>query len=76
MYTLGTARDYFKCLLLLDMQLKQGRVRMIQGFVGRTQNIFIILLQLTISHQHFGKISCKRKKRILRTNWKNNAGQG
>lgn len=28
MYTLSTVRDYCKCLLLLDMQLKQGRVQM------------------------------------------------
>ena len=28
MYTLSKVRDYCKCLLLLDMQLKKGRVQM------------------------------------------------
>ena len=46
MYTLGTVRDHFKCLLLLEMKLKQGRVQMIRGFVERAKHFLIILLQL------------------------------
>lgn len=46
MYALGTVRDHFKCLLLLEMKLKQGRVQMIRGFIERTKHFLIILLQL------------------------------
>lgn len=46
MYALGTVRDHFKCLLLLEMKFKQGRVQMIRGFVERTKHFLIILLQL------------------------------
>ena len=34
MYILSTVRDYCKCLLLLDMQLKQGRVFGVKGQLG------------------------------------------